>query len=222
MGELHQLCDRLDHSEEIRLWDHQHRGVPFRQQTPGRVEVRAAVLGRGQAELGPPARGVGLQHRKDLGMEGGGGDNAGPSGVGARQQGPLSGGGGDVVHRGIGHRQVVQLGHHRLEFEDRLQVPLARFRLVGGVSGVELRAADRGPHHRRDEPGVDPRSEEAVPLRKWPVAPRQPLHLLHQLQLAERRGKLHGGVLQVRRDLPEELRRVIEAERGQHLLPVRV
>ena len=50
----------------------------------------------------------------------------------------IGGGGGPVIHRGVGHVHAGELTDHGLILEDGLQQTLAHFRLIGGVGREEL------------------------------------------------------------------------------------
>ena len=51
------------------------------------------------------------------------------------RQRPVHGGGGAIIDRCVGHVHARQLAGVRLILNNRLQKPLAHFRLVGGVGG---------------------------------------------------------------------------------------
>ena len=67
----------------------------------------------------------------------------------------LGGGGGAVVHRGVGDCHAGELSHHRLEFEDVVQSALRNLGLVGGVRGEEFRAFNDAWNYSRGVVVVD-------------------------------------------------------------------
>ena len=75
-------------------------------------------------------------------------------------EGGLGEGCGAVVEGGVGQIHPVDFGHYALEFKNRLQGSLARFRLVGRVGRHELASAGQGGYRRGYEMIVETGPQE--------------------------------------------------------------
>ena len=74
----------------------------------------------------------------------------------------LGRGGGLVEHRGVGQVEPGEVGHHRLEVEDRLQAALADLRLVRRVGRVPGRVLEHvAQDDRRGDRAVVPHADQA-------------------------------------------------------------
>ncbi len=188
----------------------------------GVLDGQAGVL-LGQAAVGDgvhrqaAAAGVGAHHvgvrRVDAVQEG---DAVAARDVAGHEAG-LGQGAGAVVHAGVGHVHGHQLADHGLELEHRLQGALADLRLVGGVGGVELRAADDVADDAGDEVAVGAGAQEACHAVAGDlVAGGQFGHLPHQLLLREGRGQVQPLDAQVGRDIGEEVVGAGGADDVQH------
>jgi hypothetical protein len=152
-------------------------------------------------------------------VHGAGDDDAVAVGLDHRHHGSLGGGGGGLVHGGIGDIHAGEVGDHRLELEDRLQPPLAGLRLVRRVGGEKLRAADHLRHRGRDEATVGAGPDEAVKPGQVLVLTGEGAEVFHELLFSESGGELRlaaegGG------NRGEECLLVLRPNRLQHLLAV--
>ena len=140
----------------------------------------------------------------------------------AAMQHRLGAGRGAVVHGGVGHVHAGQLADQGLELEDRLQGPLADFRLVGGVGGVEFAAGDQLVDHRRDEVVVGAAAEERGVGCRGGIAAGEPAQLPQQVALGQGRAGRCSGRVEADRggDFAEELLHRGDPDRRQHLADI--
>ena len=174
----------------------------------------------GDAQVDSEWLGAGAQHVEGLRQAVGVGEEDVPGlpGRGAPGQGHRLGGGAGLIQQGgVGDRQAGEVGHHRLEVEQRLQAALGDLRLIGGVGGVPGRAfqdvaADHGGRDRVVEAQADHRGAHGV-------ARGEAVQLGDGLGLGQRLGQ--GGQGRGRRAAGRQgrLHQRVEgavAERGEH------
>jgi hypothetical protein len=99
-----------------------------------------------------------------------------------------------VVQRRVRHLHPVQLAHHGLELEQRLQHALRQLRLIGGIGGRELGARRQRPDGGRDVVVVRSPAGEADEVRRPARSTRELGHVTDQLRLAERLRHIEGSV----------------------------
>ncbi len=132
-------------------------------------------------------------------------------------QAGLREGAGAVVHAGVGHLHAGQRAHQRLELEYRLQRPLADLRLIRGISGGELAAADDVVDDGRDEVPVAASTEKTGHLAEGAGLARPPSATVPaSARAAEGKRQVQRGVAVLGRDVGEELNRRADADRRQH------
>ena len=148
----------LDAAEEVGLLDIDAGDVRAQRGLEG-LHIRAPVPGGDHLQLRAGAEAVGAHDGDGLGIRAGGDQGLVPFPVPAHGQG-LGGGGGAVVDGGVGDLHARQGANHGLILKNRLQNALADLRLIGGVGGDQLLAADDALHHGGDEVAVCPRAPE--------------------------------------------------------------
>ena len=107
------------------------------QHLPQGVHIGSAVLHRHHPQLVAGAVAIGA-HGVDGVRMGRAGDQGHPALALPAHGRRLGGGGGPVIHGGIGHVHAGELADHGLILEDRLQKPLAHLRLIGGIGRQKL------------------------------------------------------------------------------------
>ena len=101
----------------------------------------------------------------------------------------FGGGGGLVEHRGVGDRHAGQVGHHRLEVDQRLHAALADLGLIRRVGGVPGRVFE---HVAQDDAGCQRAEVAAAEVAgQHAVLRRERLQLGQCLRLAQRGGQFH-------------------------------
>ncbi len=121
-----------------------------------------------------------------------------------------------VEHRSIGDGHAGEVGHHRLEIDERFQPPLRDLRLVGRIGGVPGRVLE---DVAKDDAGcvglvitlADVRLEHEILLGDAAKA-------CERLALGSRRADVHGAAAayRLRHDRVDEIRARGEAQRGDH------
>ena len=204
VGDLRGVVRRLQDAVEVRLLeDHgrRRRGHCF----PEAVDVHPAVRGRLHTEdLIPLAVGIGAQDLSIFWVQRAGDHDVLAPGVNRRHRRRLCEGGGSVVHGGVGDVEAAQQGNHRLVLVDRLQPPLAGFRLIGRVRAVEVGPGDGGVDDRGAEAARGTTAQEVQRRRNDLVELPQLAEILDQLDLGEGFWKVERPQLQVVRDLAED------------------
>ena len=113
------------------------------------VQIGAPVLSWNERNLRIRARTIGLDGLNHRRVCGGRDQRAIAFAVAAHRHG-FRGGGGAVVHGGVGGVHAGQLTDHGLVFKNGLQDPLADFRLIGGVGGQKFFLIADALHNRGD------------------------------------------------------------------------
>jgi hypothetical protein len=217
MRGLDEPCHVFEMSKKVRLL--QDDGGGFVGQRGGeRARLHAAVRCGHRDELGCEVGEVG---RDDLAVlrvhRAGEHDPALAPGDAQRHQHRLGHGGAAVVEAGVRDVHAGQLGDQRLVFERRLERPLARLGLIGGVGGVILTPRGEVIDHGRNEMVVASCAEET----RSDVAPRVPANqagdVRGQFHFAQRWGDRQRACEPVfRRDHVEELIERVESDRPEH------
>ena len=169
-GRVHQQ------TEEVRLLEYDRR----------RLLTRLVA----SADLDPATFAERPQHLDVLGMEVARDENLAAPGLDVRHHGRFRDGGRAVVQGGVGHVHAGQLSDQCLVLEDRLQRPLARFRLIGRVRGVELWLGRHGGDRRGDEAPIHPAAAKGQAVGVDAIAARERRNLGHGLELGEPVGQL--------------------------------
>jgi len=123
---------------------------------------------------------------------------------------------GPVIVGGVGRFHTSEVADKALILEYGLQSPLADFRLVRGVSGVELASHEHMLHDAGDEVVVGAGAKEAGVLIQVGVAVRQGGHLRQYLRLAEGSREVKAGEPLVGRHVGKELFRGGHPDGVQH------
>ena len=124
-----------------------------------------------------------------------------------------------VVARSIRDVHPGQLADRRLVLEDRLQDALRELGLIGRVRGEELASLEHGVDDRGNVVVVDPGSKERDLVDD--IAGRELLEMTRELGLRQGRRHLEPPVeADARRDVAEELRDGVGADRREHRLAV--
>ena len=144
-----------------------------------RLLVRLAAF----TDLDPASLAEHAKHLHVLRMDVAGNDDLVPSGPNESHHRRLGDGGCAVVKGRVGDVERRQLCDQGLEFEDRLERALARFRLVRRVGGVELRLGGHRRHCRGDEPPVNAAPPKCEAVGKNPVPIGQRRDLGHRFEL---------------------------------------
>jgi len=164
----------LNPAQEVRVLDDEARGLLIQQ-----VGHRSGDVPAVAHDVQSHALGVGADNGPVFGVDPGGEDDflalqavdvdGGDDGLG--------GGGGAVVVGRVGDLHAGQFADHRLVLKDGLEGPLADFRLVGGIGGVEFPAAQDGVHHGGDVVAVGTGAQEAGAVGGGEVGRRQGFQL---------------------------------------------
>ena len=185
------------------------------------VEVGASVPGPGLVEFDPEGPEVRLHDFPVVRLDGGGNRHSIPVGVVQRDCDGFGAGGGSLVVRGVRDVESCDVADHRLVFEDGLQRPLARLRLVGRVAGERFTAHLELLHRGGDVMIVESAAEEAAARFERGVFPSELHEVFEELRLRERRGKVersrppHGF-----RNVSKQLIDGVRADSLKHLADV--
>ena len=136
---VHQLAQGLgvlELAEEVGLL-HIEGSNAVVQHLPQGVHIGPAVLHRHHTQLVAGAVAIGADGVDGVGV-GRAGDQGHPALALPAHGRRLGGGGGPVIHGGVGHVHAGELADHGLILEDRLQKPLAHLRLIGGIGRQKL------------------------------------------------------------------------------------
>jgi hypothetical protein len=122
------------------------------------------------------------------------------------------------IEAGIRDIHAGEMTDQSLILEERLKAALAGFRLIRRVSGVVLPAADDFIHGGGNEVVINAAAHEAGPLGGAHVLPGQLAKMIFEIEFRQRGGQVQGTIQpQFQRNLAEERRDGIHADRGKHL-----
>ncbi|MPL96681.1 hypothetical protein SDC9_42863 [bioreactor metagenome] len=211
----------LDGAEETGGLDHQGCGIAACEGALQGLCVDPPVFGGQFRMVELPAPAVGAEHVPRLGIHVPSPENPALLHRRCRENRRLCGGGGSVVHGGVGDLHACEFTDHGLVLEDGLEGSLGHFRLVGSVARGEFSPGDDAVHGGGDEMVIDARTEEAGQVVGVPVAPGQFPEVPDHLRLRKGLRKVREVLLpDLLRDTREKIVNGADAEVFEHPAPV--